>query len=58
MGFFSRFKKGKRYKFNKNESYHTRWLYYQNANDRNPIANRKKKRASYSKYFNLRGYKL
>lgn len=58
MGFFKRlFKRRKKYKFNKGKSYDSRYSYYGSGSYRNPIAYRKKKKASYSKAFNLKGYR-
>lgn len=47
----------KAYKFNKYGSYATRTSYYGYGSDANPIAYRKKKRASYAKAFNIKGYR-
>lgn len=51
MGFFSRFKRKKRYKFNKGQSYDTRCSYYGNGNFKNPIVYRKKKKSKLCQSF-------
>lgn len=57
MGIFSRFRRRRRYKFNKFLSDNKRRSYFGYGTYANPIAYRKSKKASYVKSFNLRGYK-